>query len=134
MKFSNYNSFGVILSLLLFLGCSKSIINPEILNGYWEIDYIMQEGEQFKPQSSNLLYDYYFIEGKEGIYKKASPLLDGKFETSLDQTSFTLVEENNITYLRFYSRWDQWSKTIVHLDSISLVLEHDQRQFFYKRP
>ena len=134
MKFLNYNLLKTLLSLLLFLGCTNAKINSKFLNGYWKIDYVMHKGEKFIPESVNLLYDYYFFKENKGIYKKASPLINGTFETSLDQTSFTLVEENNNTYIKFLTRWDQWSKKISHLDSVSLVLEHDQRQFYYKRP
>ena len=56
MNYSNSKIFVVVVTVLLSLcseGCQKSAaIHIEHLNGYWEIDFISQQGETFKPNSA----------------------------------------------------------------------------------
>ncbi|MEK9613874.1 MAG: hypothetical protein VW080_08120 [Flavobacteriaceae bacterium] len=123
------------LLFVFFLGCRTNPL-PDLnqLEGYWEIDFITQQGETFKPQSLAPLYDHYSLSDNQGVFNKVASLIDGNFETSLDQIYF-VVEQKDQSYIIFFkTRWDQWSKKIDHLDTQKLILEHDNRKFHYKRP
>jgi hypothetical protein len=121
--------FGFILS------CRTNPL-PDLsqLEGYWEIDFITQQGETFEPQSLSPLYDHYSISANQGVLNKVASLIDGNFETSMDQTPFTIEQKDQSYIIYFKTRWDQWNKRIDHLDAQKLVLEHNNRKFHYKRP
>ena len=128
------NLLGVWICLFL-LSCSPtSEIQIEHLAGYWEIEFISQKGEKFVPKTSTPLYDHYQINYPEGILKKIAPRFDGSFVSSEDATPFQIEKLDKNYYLRFQSRWDEWSRKISFLNSQKLILENNERRFNYKRP
>lgn len=137
----NYLSFKVFLNLfrigicLFLLGCSTSPVTEiKYLSGYWEIDFIRQKGEEFKPKASAPLYDHYQMKYPEGILNKVAPRVDGSFTSSEDAVPFQIEKLDKNYYIRFKSRWDEWSRKIIFLDSQKLILENNDRVFYYKRP
>ena len=81
MNYSNSKLLLVITLGILFLiptGCNElQNVNLTDLKGYWEIDFISQKGETFKPSSSAPLIDYYALEEMSGFYKKVAPSIVG---------------------------------------------------------
>ena len=128
------NLLGVGICLLLLSCSTSSVIQIDHLAGYWEIEFISQKGEKFVPQSSTPLYDHYQINYPQGILKKVAPRFDGSFVSSKDATPFQIEKLDKNYYLRFQSRWDEWSRKISFLDSQKLILENHDRAFYYKRP
>ena len=127
----------LIIMLLspFFIKCEKSTtLQIEFLSGYWEVDFVERNGEQFRPKISQPLYDFYHVENKKGIRKKVAPKFDGNFQTSEDQTPFDLDLNEGKTFLYFKTLWDSWSEQIVYLDSTKLVLFHQKSNYHYKRP
>ena len=138
MNYSNFKIASALAFGLLFfciLSCQKDAqINIEQLKGYWEIDFINQQGETFNPTSITPLYDYYAIENQSGFYKKVAPAILGSFQTSEDATLFKIEQNDTGSFLRFKTPWDEWEKKIIQLDSQKLILKHEKRTFHYKRP
>lgn len=104
------------------------------MNGYWEIDHINQRKEKFEPKGKTPLYDHYFLEYPNGILNKVEMRLDRIIYSSKDIANFKIEKLDKIFYIRFKSRWSEWSKQINHLDSHKLILEHNERTYHYKRP
>ncbi len=126
-------SYYFIFSLIL--GCtSSSKVQIDLLSGYWEIEFITQENEKFLPKAQAPLYDHYQVNFPKGLLNKVAPLLDGSYSSSDDVTPFTIEKLNQNYYIRFQSRWDDWSRKIYYLDSQKLILENDERAYHYKRP
>jgi len=124
-----------LLGLLLTLGCqNKAPVDVNQLQGYWEIDFVQQEEEVFKNTPSQPLYDFYSLKNGKGLYKKVAPLVDGRFQTSQSSIPFEIIEENATFKIQFNSRWNTWQKTIKKLDTQQLILYHQERNFYYKRP
>ena len=125
----------LLLSLVVLSACQNSSkLELNQLNGYWEIDFVQQENETFQNKQSNPLYDFYSMKDGKGIYKKVAPQLDGSFLTSESSVPFEIKEDNGTFKIQFNSPWNMWEKTIKQLDSHKLVLFHQDRSFFYKRP
>mgnify|MGYP000310992869 FL=1 len=70
----------------------------------------------------------------EGILNKVAPRVDGSFTSSEDAVPFQIEKLDKNYYIRFQSRWDEWSRKIIFLDSQKLILENNDRVFYYKRP
>jgi hypothetical protein len=102
--------------------------------GYWEIEFITQENEKFSPKAQAPLYDHYQLNFPNGLLNKVAPLLDGSYSSSEDVTPFIIEKLNKNYYIRFQSRWDDWSRKIYYLDSQKLILENENRAYHYKRP
>ena len=125
----------IFFLFILFLDCNTSKpIEIEKLSGYWEIDFITQEEEKFKPEGNSPLYDHYSLEHQKGVLNKVESNLDGVLYSSEDITPFEIKKINKKYYIKFKSRWHEWSKIINHLDSQKLILEHNKRTYHYKRP
>lgn len=123
--------------LLFFwvLSCSPSSeVQIDHLDGYWEVEFITQEEETFFPKAQAPLYDHYTLNFPKGLLNKVAPLLDGSFSSSEDATPFTIEKLNQNYYIRFQTRWDDWSRKIHYLDSQKLILVNDKRAYHYKRP
>ena len=104
------------------------------MNGYWEIDYITQKGETFKPKQSSQLYDYYLLNPPKGIQKKLAPLFDGSFETSASTLEFEIIQKDQKVVLRYKTPWETWEKIVELLNPEKLVLFHEEKKYYYKRP
>lgn len=125
----------IYFSFLLFFNCiSSHSIEIEKLNGYWEIDYVNQRKERFELKGNSPLYDHYSLEYPNGMLNKVEMRLDRIIYSSKDIANFKIEKLDKIYYIRFKSRWSEWSKQIKHLDSHKLILEHNKRTFHYKRP
>ena len=51
-----------------------------------------------------------------------------------DVTHFKIEKIDKKYYIKFKSRWYEWSKKISYLDSKKLILEHNKKSYNYKRP
>ena len=123
------------LIFLFTLGCTPSSeVQINLLVGYWEIEFITQENEKFSPKAQAPLYDHYQLNFPNGLLNKVAPLLDGSYSSSEDVTPFIIEKLNKNYYIRFQSRWDDWSRKIYYLDSQKLILENENRAYHYKRP
>ncbi len=125
----------VSISCIFFLSCNDfKPVKIEKLSGYWEIDFITQQKEKFKQKNKATLYDHYQLNFPRGILKKVKPLLNGEYMSSQDAIYFEIEIIKKKYYIRFKSRWDEWSRKINHLDSQKLILENGEREYHYKRP
>ena len=123
------------LIFLFTLGCTPSSeVQINLLVGYWEIEFITQENEKFSPKAQAPLYVHYQLNFPNGLLNKVAPLLDGSYSSSEDVTPFIIEKLNKNYYIRFQSRWDDWSRKIYYLDSQKLILENENRAYHYKRP
>ena len=116
-------------------GCirNSSKINLELLNGYWRINFITQKNETFRPNGLTKLVDHYSLENKNGIRKKAQPLIENKFIVTEDGSPFKIVNIENDYFIEFETKWYQWQEKIVKLNKAELILEHQEKRYHYKR-
>ena len=133
--YKNHKAFSLLLIISLTIGCSlKNTVSIDQLKGYWEIDFVKQQGEVFKTNSVTPLYDHYILNEKKGVLNKVAPSMTGIFQTSTNAKAFKVQRRKEGFYLTFKTSWDEWSKKIVFLDDQKLILEHEKKTFYYKRP
>ena len=135
MRYSDFKKKIAIKSLIIvFIHCSSERVQIEKLGGYWEIEFVYQNGEKFVPKLSKSNFDHYQIQYPRGFLNKVALELDDSFKTSNDKTSFEIEKNNDKYYINYKSRWDEWKSRINFLDSQKLILEIGNRTFHYKRP
>ena len=121
--------------LVIFIRCSSpEKVQIDRLDGYWEIEFIYQDGEKFTPKVSKIIFDHYQIQYPKGYLNKVALELNDSFYTSKDMTFFEIEKRNAKYYINYKSRWDEWKSKINFLDSQKLILEIGNRTFHYKRP
>tara|TARA_B100001059_G_scaffold50628_1_gene43848 strand:- start:48706 stop:49113 length:408 start_codon:yes stop_codon:yes gene_type:complete len=125
----------ILYLLVLCLGCKNQITPSDIdlLNGYWNIEYITHKNETFYPKGATKLLDFYEVNKREGIRKKVQPQLDNKFLVTEDLNNFKIIFKDKYCYLSFQTVLDQWQEKIVELNENKLVLEHQDKRYNYKR-
>ena len=120
---------------IIFISCSSpEKVQIDRLDGYWEIEFIYQDGEKFIPKVSKIIFDHYQIQYPKGYLNKVTLELNDSFYTSKDMTFFEIEKRNAKYYINYKSRWDEWKSKINFLDSQKLILEIGNRTFHYKRP
>ena len=135
MRYSDFKKkIAMQYLLILLISCSSERVQIDKLEGYWEIEFIYQNGEKFIPKLSNSIFDHYQIQYPKGFLNKVSLEVDESFRTSDDKTSFEIEKNNDKYYINYKSRWDEWKSRINFLDSQKLILEIGNRTFHYKRP
>ena len=135
MRYSDSKKKIAIQYLLIFLiNCSSERVQIDKLEGYWEIEFIYQNGEKFIPKSSKSIFDHYQIKYPKGFLNKVSHELDESFKTSNDKISFEIEKSENNYYINYKSRWDEWRSKINFLNSQKLIIEIGNKTYHYKRP
>ena len=136
MRYSDCKKKLILQYLLtIFINCSSpEEVQIDRLEGYWEIEFIYQDGEKFIPKVSKIIFDHYQIQYPKGYLNKVTLELNDSFNTSKDMTFFEIEKKNAKYYINYKSRWDEWKSKINFLDSQKLILEIGKRTFHYKRP
>lgn len=122
--------------LLVITGCT-TVEKEDLqnLNGYWEIHKVIQPDGSEVDFGMNTIYDFYEIDTDfKGIYKKASPQLDGTFIVDDYQEEIEIIEDKDEFKIRFYSEFNDREIMIIELLSNKLILKNpDNKTYYYKR-
>ena len=135
MKYSNYNIKKKYIYLLLFIffGCNNSKkIDTSLLNGYWIIDHVSENNEEFE-LNDIVLADYYEIIDDSGWRTKVKPLINSKYQVANSKVFFKLLRNNEKISLIIKTPWDNWEEELIKLDSISLILKIKDKSYHYNR-
>lgn len=125
------------LTFLLLLASCISVDKEDLqnLNGYWEVTKVIQPDGKEVNFNISTIYDFYEINADyKGIYKKASPQLDGTFIVDEYQEDIEIIEDNKDFKIKFYSEFDDRELTIVEITGNKLILKNtDQKTYYYKK-
>ncbi len=135
MKYSNYNIKKKYIYLLLFIffGCNNSKkIDTSLLNGYWIIDHVSENNEEFELKDI-VLADFYEIIDDSGWRTKVKPLINSKYQVANSKVFFKLLRNNEKISLIIKTPWDNWEEELIKLDSISLILKIKDKSYHYNR-
>tara|TARA_B100001057_G_scaffold120972_1_gene119700 strand:- start:656 stop:1069 length:414 start_codon:yes stop_codon:yes gene_type:complete len=135
LKYSNYNIKKKYIYLLLFIffGCNNSKkIDTSLLNGYWIIDHVSENNEEFE-LNDIVLADYYEIIDDSGWRTKVKPLINSKYQVANSKVFFKLLRNNEKISLIIKTPWDNWEEELIKLDSISLILKIKDKTYHYNR-
>lgn len=120
---------------LAFWSCNpeKQPINPELINGYWEITEVAFSNGMAKPYTVNTTVDYIELKGARGFIKKMKPNLSGRYQTS-NKAAFFTVQQKNAQWVMHFEGNHKSNLRIQYLDSVSYgVLDEQNTLYRYKR-
>lgn len=124
----------IIFLLATVLSCSQKVEDIQLLNGYWEIEKVIINGET-KEYTINENLDHIVLnDSLSGKRTKARVFLDGSFEDSSDPEFLTVSNENKQWKIHYKTKFSEWTETIKKLDQDHLeVVNEDHRTYIYKR-
>lgn len=125
-----------VVLIVAFVSCT-SVEKEDLqnLNGYWEIHKVIQPDGKEIDFGMNTIYDYYEIDDNHiGIYKKATPQLDGTFIVDDFQEEIEIIEDKDVFRIKFHSVFDSREVTIIEITSNKLILKNlDNNTYYYTR-
>jgi hypothetical protein len=126
-----------IVLLISVFSCSS---NPETfvshLDGYWEIDEVIQGNGNKLDYNFNDTIDYIeVIDSLSGFRSKLKPNLMGTFETSKDKELFNIKIENDSLNIYYKTPYAEWKETILDANETQLVIVNNTNKdvYIYKR-
>ena len=125
-----------LLFLLTTIGCtSVEKADLQNLNGYWEINKVIQPDGNEVDFSISTVYDFYQIDDNyKGIYKKASPQLDGTFIVDDYREEIEIIEDKEVFKIKFHSGFNDREVQIIKLTTNMLIVKNsDNKTYHYKR-
>lgn len=122
----------VIFAAAIVASCSAPL-QPENLNGYWEIESVTLDYGTEKEYNINTIVDFIQIDGDSGTRTKVKPQLDGTFINSGATEAFTIstVDKFSINYKTPYANW---TEELLFLNEQKMrVKNKDGKVFTYKK-
>lgn len=126
----------VFLFIFQLWGCRhpEPLDNVELLNGYWEIEWVEFPDGSRKEFGISTTVDFIEITADSGLRKKVSPRLDGTFETSESAEKFTFAIDDGILEMHYRTPYHKWTEIVQSLKEEQLVVKNeDNKVYGYKR-
>lgn len=127
----------ITLFVLLFLISCQSVEKSDLesLNGYWEITKVIQPDGSETDFEMNTIYDYYELDANlKGIYKKATPQINGTFLVDDYSEEIEIAEENGNFKIKFHSEFNDRDVEIIEITSEKLVIKNpEEKTYYYKK-
>jgi len=121
----------VIFATAILTSCS-SPMQPEDLNGYWEITSVTLEDGTERDYTVNAVVDFIELNGSNGTRSKVKPQFDGSFIKNSATEEFSL-EQGDEFILAYKTPYDAWEEEILELSIDKMrVKNRDGKVFTYK--
>jgi hypothetical protein len=124
----------VFLSLCLVLAVSCQQPNPddqlEKLQGYWNIDTVVQEDGTVKEFPFSNHMDFFEIQENVGTKSRVSPTYDGSFIVYGDPIKFVWEIEEDKLILRFRDGEQSYSQEVKKVSNEVLQLVHENGMIY----
>lgn len=135
MKNKFYIAF--LLSFFLLSSCNQTITSDDMkkINGYWEIEKVILADGTKKEYKVNETIDYFEIKKNKGFRKKVVPQLDGSYLINNQLENIEIVQNNDLYYLKYTTKYTKFKEQIVAIHDSVLVLKTAQNvEYHYKKP
>jgi hypothetical protein len=104
------------------------------LAGYWEIQEVVLPDGSKRDFTANTVIDYIELQGANGVRKKLSPSLNGRYLTTTSSETFFAIVDNGKLILEYSTAFDSWQEEILTAgDSIFTARNEDGKLYTYKR-
>lgn len=121
----------VIFAAAILTSCS-SPIQPENLNGYWEIERVTLPDGTEKEYEMNMIADYIELDGTAGTRTKVQPQVDGTYINNGATEEFTTNTDTGLL-LHYKTPYDSWTEEVLALSKDKMTVKNkDGKIFTYK--
>lgn len=127
----------LFISLFFILtSCSKKIssLDLQFLNGFWEIEKVVKEGETVKEYKINESVERFEFHNNKGTRNKVILLYNGNFVLNNVMQEFLIEEKEGTFYLLNHTEFSDWKEEIERLNGKELVIKNEEGiQYFFKK-
>lgn len=127
-----------LFTAVVFVSCQEKRAEPfdlNLLNGYWEIEYVIVSDGSKKEYKINENVDYFEIKNDVGFRKKVTPQFDGTYLVNNTDEKITIEKSAEGTYISYKTAYATWKEQITVLTPGQLILKNKQNiQYQYKKP
>lgn len=127
----------LFISLFFILtSCSKKIssLDLQFLNGFWEIEKVVKEGETVKEYKINESVERFEFHNNKGTRNKVILLYNGNFVLNNVMQEFLIEEKEGTFYLLNHTEFSDWKEEIERLNEKELVIKNEEGiQYFFKK-
>lgn len=130
----NIYVFALVFANMIFSCNSKPDIQPEKLNGYWEISKVTKEDGEKIDFGFNSSIEFFEIKNNKGIRKKIYPKFEGKYQADILADSVFIIQKNNIFFLEIKNNlWKTKEEITILNDSVFGYTSKKGIEYLYKR-
>ncbi|CDF78670.1 conserved hypothetical protein containing lipoca lin-like domain [Formosa agariphila KMM 3901] len=126
----------LILSVIFLSSCSSSPeINISNLNGYWEIEEVIQSDGTSHIYKINETIDFITLnDSLSGYRQKMKTDADNNYTPVTTKEALKVITENDSLKIKYHTPFSEWKETIIELnkDRLKVVNQH-QNVYIYKR-
>lgn len=93
-----------IACVFFILGCSKQkkeTVAIQFLNGYWEIDYVINIDGNKKKFNFNEFIDYFETNDTSGFRTKVKPKLNRKYTSNFQKIAYHIDKKNDTILMKY---------------------------------
>ena len=109
-------------------------IDPQQLNGYWEIVQAQNPYGKNVIYSINPTIDYIELRDSLGFRKKLKQSIGDNYQTSKDMEKFKVRFQNDTLKLVYHTLYSDWEEAVLRLnDSLMLIKNESDFLYTYKR-
>ena len=127
----------VVLILSLFLwrwNKADPMEHLPKLAGCWAIQEVVLPDGSKRDFTANTVIDYIELQGANGVRKKLSPSLNGRYLTTTSSETFFAMVDNGKLILEYRTAFDSWQEEILTAgDSTFTARNEDGKLYTYKR-
>lgn len=124
----------IVVFTSLIINCEKKQeITPEKINGYWEIQKVIKDGDE-KDYGFNPVIEYFEIKKNKGFRKKVYPKIEGKYQTDILADSLLIIKKEDKFILEIKNNsWKTQEIITILNDSVLQYTTENNIVFKYKR-
>ena len=106
----------------------------QFLNGFWEIEKVVKEGETVKEYKINESVERFEFHNNKGTRNKVILLYNGNFVLNNVMQEFLIEEKEGTFYLLNHTEFSDWKEEIERLNGKELVIKNEEGiQYFFKK-
>jgi len=120
----------------LLISCSKPKPEEYVkhISGYWEIEKVITSDGSEKQYNFNQSIDFFEVTNMEGIRKKVQPQFSGKFISTKDSKTFTLVVENDSLRIYYKTPLSTWKETLISAKENQMIIQNEVGNLYFYKP
>lgn len=125
-----------LFCLIILSSCTNSSnINISNLNGYWEIEEVIQADGSSHVYKINETVDFFKVnDSLSGYRQKMKTDADNNYKPVTKEEHIKVITENDSLKIQYSTPFSNWKETILELnnDRLKVVNQH-QNVYIYKR-
>ncbi len=122
-------------TILLFTNCTQQPkVDLKYLNGYWEIDRVVDSfGKNEKKYNFNPMVDYFKTTDSIGFRSKLKPNFTGNYQGSKQKLKYRISHKNGKYVITYNSISGSWNDILIEASDDQICIKNKQGIYYFYR-